>query len=523
MTGTVLIVGANGFVGSVLVRHLLSRRWQVRAGARRSEGIPEGAKFVRLPDLTQPVRDWSGLLEGIDYIVYLAARVHVMNDTHPDPAAAYRAINRDAAVSLAQAAARSGVKRFVYLSSVKVNGESSETPLTESMPTYPIDLYGISKLEAEKELMALGNQTTLEVVILRPPLIYGPGVKANFMALAKAARYGLPLPIGAIHNQRSMIYVENLVDLIATTLKHPAAVGQIFFASDGQDISTPTLTRYLAEAQGVRPWLPAVPVTFLRLAGFLTGRSNIIDRLTGNLQVNSDKAKHLLDWNPPYPVWHALARTGRQLSNPPAPTRIAERLSMNRRQRLYINARSLCERLLALICLVALFPVLLVIALLIKLDSKGPVLFIQERNGRFNRPFQIYKFRTMHVGTPSISTEEMQRRGLSSITRLGSFLRRTSLDELPQLLNILYGEMSFIGPRPALLTQTLVINLRKESGVDQLLPGITGFAQVTGRDNLSDVEKVERDSIYLKNFNPKMDLHILLMTLDSVSKGTGTK
>lgn len=519
----VLVIGANGFVGRVVVRDLLRRGYAVRAAARQPVGISEGAQYAPLPDLTQPDIAWDTLLDGVDRIVYLAARVHVMNDTHPDPLAAYLAVNHDAALSLAQAAARRDIGRFIYLSSVKVNGEQSTQPLTELDPPQPTDPYGVSKLKAENALLHLGRETDLEVVVLRPPLVYGPGVKANFMALARAAGRGLPLPIGGVQNRRSMIYVENLTDLIAVTLEHPAAAGEIFFASDGEDLSTAALTRGLAEAQGKTANLPRVPVNLLVLAGQITGRANMIQRLTGSLQISSEKARTLLNWTPPYPVWQAIARTGSSLNQHELASIPQTKIQLGRSQKFYLLIRSLLEKGAAAFGLMMLLPVYLLLTLLIRLDSPGPAFFRQERAGRGHRPFEIYKFRTMRSDAPHLSTEEMQRSGLKVITRLGAFLRRTSLDELPQLLNVLKGDMSFVGPRPALMTQLPVLRLREQTGVDQLLPGITGYAQVTGRDDLQDTEKVERDAYYLRHLGPGMDLKILQLTLNSVIKGTGNK
>jgi len=519
MTGTILVVGASGFVGRVVVQDLLRRGKKVRGAARTRTHLPSEAEYVDLPDLSQPVADWTTVLHDVDQIVYLAARVHVMNDSHPDSLAAYRAVNRDAALSLARAAADIGVKRFVYLSSVKVNGESSASPLTEHDVPHPIDPYGVSKLEAEQALLQLGNERGLSVVVLRPPLVYGAGVKANFMALAKAAYRGIPLPIGAIQNRRSMVYVENLSDLISLVLTHPNASGEVFFVSDGEDLSTPQLTRLLAESQGARPYLPAIPVGFLRLVGRLTGKTNIIQRLTGSLQISNEKARALLGWTPPYPIWHALARTTKQL-NPISNSKTTEG---NLGGRVYLRIRSAIERFIALVMLVVLLPPALVIAALIKIDSRGPALFKQERAGTNHSPFLIYKFRTMHSNAPNISTEAMQMLDYKPITRFGKFLRRTSLDEMPQLMNIIKGEMSFIGPRPALPTQTCVLRLRQEAKIEHLLPGLTGYAQVTGRDSLTDIEKVSRDVYYARNISLDMDLKIIKMTLLSVFSGKGNK
>lgn len=521
----VLVVGASGFVGKSVVRDLLRRGKNVIAASRTRPQLPTGVQWYPLPDLTSSNLTWDDLPAGVGQIVYLAARVHIMQDTHPVPLSAYRAVNRDAALSLAYRAQQQGVQRFIYLSSIKVNGEASERPITELDHPAPADPYGISKLEAECALLDLGKHTDLDVVIIRPPLVYGPGVKANFMALAKAAGQGIPLPIGAIRNRRSMVYVENLADLIATVLEHPQAAGEVFLAGDGQDLSTPQLTRMLAESQGRRAWLPALPVVLLEKIGQMSGRSNVIHRLTGSLQVDIQKAYTLLDWSPPYPVWQALARTGQSLlqTNEAEGLKSSKPYIRNFRQRMYLRMRGLADRMAAAAALFMLSPLYMAIAWLIQRDSPGPALFVQERAGRHHLPFSIYKFRTMRTDTPHLSTEEMQRSGLNPVTRIGAILRRTSLDELPQLLNVLKGEMSLVGPRPALMTQTRVLTLRERAGVDQLLPGITGYAQATGRDDLSDEEKVRRDRFYLENLGPSMDLRVIWLTVRSVFKGTGNK
>lgn len=521
MKEIVLVVGASGFVGKVVCQDLLRRGYRVRAAARRSQDLPSGSEHVALPDLTAAETDWLPLVRDVQAVVYLAARVHVMNDTHPDPLAAYRAVNRDAPLALAQAAAQAGVSRFIYLSSIKVNGEATEIgqPFTEQNVPAPTDPYGISKFEAEQGLLELGQLSNLEVVVLRPPLVYGPGVKANFMALARLAGRGWPLPLGAVRNRRSLIYVENLADLVAVVLQHPSAPGQVFLASDAEDLSTADLTRQLAEAQGRRAWLVAVPTHWLWGLGKMVGRSNMLSRLLGSLEVDSSKAREQLDWVPPYPIWQALARTGRSLQQLETPQPF--RLKSN--QRFYLWLRTPLERLAALVLLMAIAPLLLVVTLLVHFDSPGPVLFRQQRAGRGHRPFTIYKFRTMRAGTPNLSTEDMVKSGMNSITPIGAILRRTSLDELPQLLNVVKGEMSLIGPRPALLTQTPVLHLRAASGVDRLRPGITGYAQVTGRDDLPDEEKVQRDTTYLQRLSFGMDLAVARLTIRSVLQGTGNK
>lgn len=513
-----LVVGASGFVGRALCRHLLTHGHRVIAASRRADGLPPGTEHRVLGDLGQP-QDWAALLSGVDRVVYLAARVHVMNDTAANPLEAYRAVNVRAPLALAQAAARQGVTRFVYLSSVKVNGEQSAVPLTEQDTPAPTDPYGVSKWEAEQQLLALGQERGPEIVILRPPLVYGPGVKANFLQLARAVRLGLPLPLGAVNNRRSMVYVDNLVDAIRFALDTPGLGGQTFFVSDGPDLSTREVVRVLASATGRPARLLGVPPRWLELLGRAVGQPGVVQRLTGSLQVDAGQLR-AAGWQPPFTVQEGLTITAQTLRADEDPGQRARRLSV--RQRLYLRVRGGVERLLAGTLLLTLLPLLLLIGLAIRLTSPGPALFVQTRAGKQHRPFQIYKFRTMWTGTPQLSTEAMRRSGRGAVTPLGRFLRRSSLDELPQLINIWRGEMSFVGPRPALLTQDEVLRRREALGVHHLPPGITGLAQVTGRDDLSDAEKVSRDARYLRHLGPGTDLLLLLYTFRSLFAGKGT-
>lgn len=531
MKGVVLVVGSNGFVGRALVEALVIQGWAVKAAARQAQLLPSGAEAVLSPDLTNEQADWSALLSDVDVVVYLAARVHVMNDLHPDPMLAYRAVNTTAAVVLAWQAAQAGTRRMVYLSSVKVNGEVSTEPFRESDPPQPTDPYGMSKLEAEEALRRVAQATGLEVVIVRPPLVYGPGVKANFASLLRAVKLSVPLPIGAVTARRSLVYVGNLTDLLVRVLDHPKAANEIFFVSDGEDLSPPDLVRRLAEAQGRPARLPRVPLKLLLALGRLTGRTAALNRLTQPLQVSVNKARTLLGWTPHYPLWQAIARTvanhavvsGSAAIALPQTAESQSRWSLSASQQVYLRVRAVAEKVVATVLLVGLSPLCMVLALLIRVDSPGSALFVQERAGRGHAPFRMYKFRTMRKDAPQLSTEEMQQVALNPVTRVGVFLRRTSLDELPQLANVVLGQMSFIGPRPALMTQSEVLKLRTVSGVDQLPPGITGYAQVTGRDDLSNHDKVRQDTVYLQNLGLAFDSRILAMTVDSVLRGTGNK
>jgi len=535
MKNTILIVGASGFIGKHLVSELILRGQRICITTRKPLGADseltqiidnsELVQIINTPDLTSIEYDWTAALDDVGSIVYLAARVHVMNDNNPDPLAAYRAVNKDAPLHLARIAARMGVKRFVYLSSVKVMGESSERPLTELDQPNPTDPYGVSKLEAEEELLLLGETSGLEVSILRPPLVYGFGVKANFMRLVKLVSWGLPIPIGSIDNKRSMIYVENLVDAIVQTLRHPNAVNQVFLVSDGEDLSTPELVRQLAIGYAKVVWLPNISIKWLKTGAKLFNRTKEIQRLAESLQINTTKIQTTLGWIAPFTTSSALLKTVKLLrsSENKHCKRHGEKYTLTFRQNRYLKIRTMLEKIPAIMLIFFLSPILLILCILIKLDSAGSIFFVQERVGYKGKVFKCFKFRTMKIGTPNISTEEMQKIGLNPTTRIGYWLRRTSLDEIPQIINILLGQMSFIGPRPALPSQHFVIKMRHNYKVDMLLPGITGLAQVRGRDSLTDSEKVNFDYQYYQEFSFAQDMSILVETINTVSSNKGNK
>eukprot|EP01034_Spumella_vulgaris_P024920 gene24920-31314_t len=258
----------------------------------------------------QPDTDWSDALDGVSLVVHSAARVHIMQDRSVDPLAAFRLVNVAGTLNLARQAAASGVKRFVFVSSVKVNGESTAIgqAFSENDMTSPQDAYGQSKHEAEQGLRQVGAETGMELVIIRPPLVYGSGVKANFAALMRAVQRGWFLPLGAINNQRSLVALDNLVDLIVNCLHHPKAANQTFLVSDGQDLSTTELVRGIAQAAMVSPRLLPVPVNVLRALASLVGKDDAVERLCGNLQVDIAKARDLLGWVPPVTVQEGLKR-----------------------------------------------------------------------------------------------------------------------------------------------------------------------------------------------------------------------
>jgi len=306
----VLITGANGFVGRALCAELLRCGHTVRGALRRKEGraLMEGVDPVMVGTINADT-DWKAALASCNVIVHLAARVHVMDDTASDPLAVFREVNAEGTLNLARQAARSGVKRFVFISTVKVNGEGCDAPYRETDAAAPEDAYAISKWEAEQGLRQIERETGMEVVILRPPLVYGPGVKANFQRLLQVVRRGWPLPLGAIRNRRSLLYLGNFVDAIRLCVEHPAAAGQTFLLDDGEPVSTPELIRALARAMGRPARLLVIPVGMLEFAGALLGKRAAVARLTGSLWVDGSVIRTRLGWVPPYTLEQGLAAT----------------------------------------------------------------------------------------------------------------------------------------------------------------------------------------------------------------------
>lgn len=307
--GVILVTGATGFVGSALIRQLVEKGFTVRAvvrGTRRAE-LPVGDVFTT--DMAADA-DWAAGLQGVRAVVHAAARVHVMKDEARDPLAEFRRVNVAGTLRLARQAAAAGVRRFVFLSSVKVNGESTPQghPFMPDDVPAPADPYGVSKLEAEQGLRDIARDTGMEVVIIRPPLVYGPGVRANFRALADAVRRGLPLPLGRIDNRRSMVALDNLLDFIELCLEHPKAANQVFMVSDGEDLSTAELIRRMARALGRRARLMSVPIGLLEMTGRLSGRKAVVQRLCSSLQVDISKSRDLLGWSPAVSVDEGLRR-----------------------------------------------------------------------------------------------------------------------------------------------------------------------------------------------------------------------
>jgi nucleoside-diphosphate-sugar epimerase len=293
----VLVTGASGFVGSRLCARLVEDgRFRVRATSRRPYHPPVGVESAMTGDIG-PVTDWAAALSGVSVLVHLASRAHVMRDTSADALREFRRVNVAGTEALLRQAVAAGVRRVVYVSSVKVNGESGTH--SEADSPCPEGAYAISKFEAEQVLHRFAHEAPIEIVIVRPPLVYGPGVRANFQALLRFVRSGVPLPFGAIRNLRSFVSLDNLVDFIVTCIVHPAAAGETFFVSDGDDLSTAELIRRIAHAFDRPARLLPVPEPLLYAAAALVGRRAVAKKTLGSFRVNISKAKRLLGWAPP--------------------------------------------------------------------------------------------------------------------------------------------------------------------------------------------------------------------------------
>lgn len=308
----IVLTGMSGFVGQALLPRLLQKKYNTRAAVRSLKKALDGQVSQCSINNICKNQNWKNIVIDADIVIHCAARVHIMDDSSSNPLEKFREVNTYGTLNLAQQAADAGVKRFIFISSIKVNGESTKigVPFKPDDNFIPTDPYGLSKYEAEIGLHNIAKETGMEVVIIRPPLVYGPSVKANFAAMIKWLNKGVPLPLGGIkENKRSLVSLDNLVDLIITCIDHPNAANQTFLVSDDEDLSTATMLKELSVALGKSGKMLSLPVKLFEVIGKVTGRSAIMERLCGSLQVDISKTKQLLDWHPPVTVKEGFART----------------------------------------------------------------------------------------------------------------------------------------------------------------------------------------------------------------------
>lgn len=306
---TILLTGATGFLGMSLMQELQHRKVIVVPLLRSLNPLFPEAKIVTNINSRA---DFTPALNNIDIIVHCAARVHVMNDSVNNSLEVYREVNTHGTANLARQAAQAGAKRFIFISSIKVNGEGTkrDKPFTSFDLHAPEDDYGVSKSEAEQALFAIGKETGMEIVVIRPTLVYGPGVKANFASLMNLVSKGIPLPFGCVtNNKRSLVSVDNLVDLIVTCIEHPKAANQVFLVSDDHDVSTSEMVRQMALSLGKSTWQLPVPKWCYKLAGKVFGKQDVVDRLLGSLQVDITHTRKTLDWIPPQTLEEGFKKT----------------------------------------------------------------------------------------------------------------------------------------------------------------------------------------------------------------------
>ncbi len=307
----ILVTGANGFMGTRLCEVLRERHYPFKMAVRGTY-----SQAISIGDIDGHT-NWQVALNQVTTVVHIAARVHVMNDKSTDPLAEFRKVNVDGTLNLARQAASAGVRRFVFISSIKVNGEKTTInhPFCADDTPDPQDAYGVSKLEAEEGLRLLSEKTGMEVVIIRPPLVYGSGVKANFLSMMRWLSKGIPLPLGGIKNKRSLVSLDNLVDLTLVCCHHPAAANQIFLVSDGEDLSTSDLLRRMGKALSSPARLVPVPAIFLQFAAMLLGKGDLAQRLCESLQVDISKTRSILGWSPPVSVDEGLYKTAQSFNH----------------------------------------------------------------------------------------------------------------------------------------------------------------------------------------------------------------
>lgn len=308
----ILVTGANGFIGRALCARLVADGFLVQGAVREVSGgtnLPQNIEVAPIGSIG-PDTNWKDFLTDVDFVIHLAARVHILQDTDRAPLQAFRRVNLQGTERLAQQAAHAGVKRFVFMSTIGVNGSNSgSSAFSESDEPMPHNAYSVSKLEAETRLKEINTKTGMEIVIVRSPLVYGPGNPGNFLSLLRVIAKGIPLPLASVSNIKSFTYVKNLADALICCSLHPKAAGQMYIVSDGVDVSTPELVRSLAAALCKPSRLFPFQPSLIRFAGKLTGKSEAVDRLLSSLTVDISKIRRELGWEPTYTMEQGLRET----------------------------------------------------------------------------------------------------------------------------------------------------------------------------------------------------------------------
>jgi len=507
----ILLTGATGFIGKALIVELIQQNFNISIAVRQKTNLfPDKVKQFIVGNFENNP-DFSASLSEVDCVIHIAGKAHVIDKVKASALDEFRKINTELTLDLAKQAVTAGVERFVFLSSIGVNGNQNNQPFLEIDTPNPQEPYAISKYEAEQGLFKLAKETDMEVVIIRPPLVYGANAPGNFGRLMSWAskKYPMPLPLGLVGNSRSLVAIDNLVDFIVTCVTHKNAANEVFLISDREDLSTTQLLRKIAKAFGKKVFLLPVPVQLMIFMAGLLGRRADAIRLFSSLRVDSSKVKELLDWDPKITMDEQLLKIAK-----------AQKINVNVGNLSCQPMKRFFDFSLAVFLIFVLWFFIIISAILVKITSKGNALYWSDRVGINNKIFKMPKFRSMLIDTPAVATHLLDNPNVY-LSPIGGFLRSTSLDELPQLFSVLKGDMSFVGPRPALFNQEDLIALRTKKGVDKLLPGITGWAQVNGRDELSIPDKVALDAEYLDRQSFWFDMKILWMTFLKVIKRDG--
>ncbi|WP_296404583.1 hybrid nucleoside-diphosphate sugar epimerase/sugar transferase [Psychrobacter sp.] len=501
----ILVTGANGFIGQALVKSLLNTPHIVIACVRQSVKPTLDCEY-RFIEKLDSTTEWKQVLQDIDVIVHCAGKSSITKDELNNLSSSLHEVNTAATINLVEQAVQAGIQRFIFLSSIKVNGEYSlpNQPFIPDVSQPPTDPYGLSKYNAEIGLKEIASNSAIEYVIIRPTLVYGENVKGNFSSLMKWTYKGLPLPLGGIRkNLRSLVSVDNLTDFIINTIDNDFAKNEIFLVSDDEDISTAIMLEDIASGLEVNNRALPIPPVLIYVGASIIGKKHIARRLCGSLQVDISKSKKKLNWQPKCGTHESIKETAKSY-----------KLNLNKNKNNPIWQRPI-DFTLAASGLVVTSPLLIGTTIVGYFDTRSP-LFIQERVGKDKKPFKLVKFRTMKVDTASVASHLADT---SSITKLGSILRKTKLDELPQLINVLKGEMSLVGPRPNLFNQLELIEARNDKGVYNVLPGITGLAQLSGIDMSTPELLAEIDKEMIDNLTLKKYLNYIFRT--ALGKGSG--